>query len=186
MLTEHGAGRVVIVPGGGIFANQVRRAQTRWQFDDATAHKMSLRAMEQFALLLQGMEPRLIPARSEIDINDVLNSNHVPIWFPYEMVADNPEIVASWDITSDSLSLWLAEKLNCKQLALVKSTVPENGNYAADFLSQHNYLDHAFVDMLNGSIVKTWWLSHEQLGLFSDLLDGQEESVTTVNRITNS
>ncbi len=186
MLAEHGAGRVVIVPGGGIFADQVRKAQTRWQFDDVTAHKMALRAMEQFGLLLQGMEARLIPARSETDINDVLNSNHVPIWFPYEMVADNPEIVASWDITSDSLSLWLAEHLNYRNLALIKSTVPENENYAADFLAQYNYLDHAFADLLCGSFVKTWWLSHDQLDQFSDLLDDQEESVKTVNRITNS
>ena len=170
IIAEHGVGRVVIVPGGGIFADQVRKAQVRWQFGDATAHRMALRAMEQFGLLLQGMKAGLIPARSETDINNTLNSNHVPIWFPYEMVAGNPEIAASWDITSDSLGLWLAEKLGCKQLVLVKSTVPENGNYAAEFLSQQGYLDNAFTEMLGGSFVKTWWLSHEELEKFSDLL----------------
>ena len=41
---------VVIVPGGGAFADQVRLAQGRWQFDDITAHRMAILAMQQMAL----------------------------------------------------------------------------------------------------------------------------------------
>ena len=29
---------VIIVPGGGAFADQVRLAQQQWQFDEVTAH----------------------------------------------------------------------------------------------------------------------------------------------------
>lgn len=48
------AGRsdLVLVPGGGPFADQVRAMQARWGFDDATAHHLALLAMEQFGRML--------------------------------------------------------------------------------------------------------------------------------------
>src|SRR5438067_13111280 len=42
------AGRVVLVPGGGPFADAVRNAQRRMRFDDRAAHLMSLLATEQY------------------------------------------------------------------------------------------------------------------------------------------
>ena len=40
------AGRIVLVPGGGPFADAVRDAQARMGFDDGAAHRMALLAME--------------------------------------------------------------------------------------------------------------------------------------------
>ena len=51
LLVCEGAGRVVIVPGGGKFADAVRGAQAQWCFDDLTAHNMALLAMSQTAPL---------------------------------------------------------------------------------------------------------------------------------------
>src|SRR5262245_14143830 len=48
---RHAVG-IVIVPGGGPFADQVRAAQGRWRFPDAIAHRMCVLAMEQFGLLI--------------------------------------------------------------------------------------------------------------------------------------
>ena len=123
-IAESGKGQVVIVPGGGVFADHVRIAQDHLQFDDQTAHKMALRAMEQFGLLIQGMQPGFCTARTELEIVDLLAHEQIPVWFPYSRIAGNSEIQASWDITSDSLALWLAEQLNFRNLILVKSTVP--------------------------------------------------------------
>ena len=47
---------MVIVPGGGAFADQVRLAQQHWQFDDKTAHSMAILAMQQMALLFKGLK----------------------------------------------------------------------------------------------------------------------------------
>ena len=52
---------LIIVPGGGEFANAVRAAQGRWDLDDAAAHRMAILAMEQTAHLLCGICPELIP-----------------------------------------------------------------------------------------------------------------------------
>jgi 5-(aminomethyl)-3-furanmethanol phosphate kinase len=43
-IVEHGNGKVVIVPGGGPYADEVRAAQRCWHFDDAIAHRMALLA----------------------------------------------------------------------------------------------------------------------------------------------
>lgn len=48
---------VVIVPGGGVFADQVRSLQQVWHFDDTTAHTMALLAMQQMALFYQSVHP---------------------------------------------------------------------------------------------------------------------------------
>ena len=44
LVAQHGDGKVVIVPGGGLFANSVREAQMITNVSDAVAHKMALLA----------------------------------------------------------------------------------------------------------------------------------------------
>ena len=57
LLAQVGGGRVTIVCGGGSFADEVRRAQARWAFDDLSAHNMAVLAMAQTAWLLRGLQP---------------------------------------------------------------------------------------------------------------------------------
>lgn len=49
---------ILIVPGGGPFAEHVRTAQNLHHFDDNHAHHMALLAMTQFAILIAGIEPQ--------------------------------------------------------------------------------------------------------------------------------
>ena len=49
------ARHVVVVPGGGPFADAVRAAQPRMGFDDRAAHHMALSAMEQYGRALVGL-----------------------------------------------------------------------------------------------------------------------------------
>ena len=56
------AGHVVIVPGGGPFADAVRVTQHRMGFDDRTAHHIALLAMEQYGRALISFSDLLSPA----------------------------------------------------------------------------------------------------------------------------
>ena len=49
------AGHVVVVPGGGPFAETVRAAQPKMGFDDRAAHEMALLAMEQYGCALASL-----------------------------------------------------------------------------------------------------------------------------------
>jgi len=182
-LANHGAGQLVIVPGGGVFADQVRYLQKELCIDDVTAHRMALRAMEQFGDLLIAMDPRYHAASTLDAINGCMQRQEIPVWFPYDMIAGNPAIKASWDITSDSLSLWLAQAIQCRDLVLLKSSIPEDNDYSAEHLARFGFLDPAFAGMMTDMLVKPWWLFYEQLEMFFNLLD-HSDTTSTLKEIT--
>ena len=108
---------VIIVPGGGVFADQVRLAQQQWQFDEVTAHHMAILAMQQMALMFKGLVPQwpIVSSLSDIQQQKIL------IWSPNSAELDQSGVPATWDISSDSLAAWLAKQLSAKELILVKS-----------------------------------------------------------------
>src|SRR5262245_16671636 len=79
------AGHVVVVPGGGPFADAVRVAQPKMGFDDRAAHHMALIAMEQYGRALVGLGENLILAGSVAAIERALRDGRVPVWAPARM-----------------------------------------------------------------------------------------------------
>jgi aspartokinase-like uncharacterized kinase len=138
-------GEVIIVPGGGAFADQVRLAQQYWKFDDRTAHKMALLAMQQMALLFQGIKSHFAIASSLADIQEQLNQQKTVIWSPDISELDKAGIQASWDITSDSLAAWLTGILSATRLILVKSAII-NPALCLQELTEQGIIDKAFCD----------------------------------------
>ncbi len=112
---------VIIVPGGGAFADQVRLAQQQWQFDDVTAHHMAILAMQQMALMFKGLVPQWPIASSLAELQQAIPLNKTLIWSPNSAELDQAAIPATWDISSDSLAAWLAKQLSATELILVKS-----------------------------------------------------------------
>ncbi|PKM12898.1 MAG: uridylate kinase [Gammaproteobacteria bacterium HGW-Gammaproteobacteria-3] len=112
---------LVIVPGGGLFAEQVRLAQQRWGFDEVSAHHMAILAMQQMALLFKALQPALQMKGSVAAIRSALAAGRIALWSPAISALDAADIAASWDITSDSLAAWLATELGAQELVLVKS-----------------------------------------------------------------
>src|SRR5579871_3029099 len=145
------AGRVVVVPGGGPFADVVRIAQAPMGFDDRAAHRMGLLAMEQYACAIASLDERLSPADSLESIRHGLANGKVPVWLPVRMALAEASIPQSWDVTSDSLAAWLAGKIGAQRLVLVKHVeAMENAMRAAD-LTARNIVDNAFMDFLAAS-----------------------------------
>lgn len=114
-------GRLIIVPGGGPFADAVRCAQEAIGFDDAAAHRMALLAMEQFAVILAAHSDAYSLAASRAEIESALAAGKIPIWLPTAMALGASDLPASWDVTSDSLAAWLAETTGARDLLLIKS-----------------------------------------------------------------
>jgi 5-(aminomethyl)-3-furanmethanol phosphate kinase len=144
---------VVIVPGGGAFADQVRLAQHHWQFDDKTAHSMAILAMQQMALLIKGLKNDFFIARSVTDIRKQLHRQKIVIWSPDIAELDNADIEASWDITSDSLAAWLAKALSATELILVKSATID-ANLSLEQLAKQNVIDKGFCDFVRQATYK--------------------------------
>jgi len=117
---EAAAGRVVLVPGGGPFADAVRAAQTALGFDDEAADAMAMLAMAQFGIALCSLGALLAMTESAAAIEAALDSGGVPVWAPLAMVRGEARLPRNWDVTSDSLALWLAWRLGAAALLLVK------------------------------------------------------------------
>jgi 5-(aminomethyl)-3-furanmethanol phosphate kinase len=121
MLAELGGGRVTVVPGGGSFADAVRTSQRHWRLADLPAHNMAVLAMAQTAHLFHALEPRLALAADEADIRRTLHAGQPALWVPMMLLRDAPDLLTSWEVTSDSLALWLARLLNAERLVVVKA-----------------------------------------------------------------
>jgi 5-(aminomethyl)-3-furanmethanol phosphate kinase len=147
-LCEVGGGRIVIVPGGGDFADKVRQYQSEWCFDDLAAHNMCLLAMAQYALLMQGVLPELVLATSEAKIRRALRDGHVAVWVPTALMRDTPDAMSNWDTTSDSLAAWLSTMLNAERLIVVKSCPLDRGEPIETFAAA-GVVDRRFVDYVS-------------------------------------
>ena len=148
-LAQLGGGRVTIVPGGGGLADEVRRLQAHWQFDDLPAHNMAVLAMAQNAHLMQALAPELHLVATETEIPRVLRRGKAVVWSPVEQLRQQADSVTNWDTTSDSLALLLAQRLNAERLLLVKSCPVAEA--PLESLVNAGVLDAAFSRLAQGT-----------------------------------
>jgi 5-(aminomethyl)-3-furanmethanol phosphate kinase len=141
------AGRIVVVPGGGPFADAVRDAQVRMGFDDGAAHRMALLAMEQYGCALASGRREFSTAGSQAAIGRALEVKQVPVWLPTRMVLA-ADIAASWEVTSDSLAAWLTAKLGARRLLLVKHVDARAAAVRVQELVTRGIVDPAFPRFL--------------------------------------
>ncbi|MBO0756248.1 MAG: hypothetical protein J2P54_10335 [Bradyrhizobiaceae bacterium] len=145
------AGRAVIVPGGGPFADAVRSAQSGMGFDEEAAHHMALLAMEQYGRALISLNGLLAAADSAGVIHRALTAGKVPVWMPARMALAADDVARSWDVTSDSLAAWLAGRIGASRLFLVKHVPFRSGRVRCDDLVAKSVVDKAFARHLRSS-----------------------------------
>ncbi|HEU4459799.1 MAG TPA: aspartate kinase [Methylibium sp.] len=144
LLAEDGGGRVVVVPGGGVFADQARDVQAWWSLDDVAAHNIAVLGMAQTASLMKGLCPALELARDEAALRAALQRGRTALWWPTELLREHADELTDWSVTSDSLALWLAQRLRAERLLIVKSCAIDAGA-SLEQLGQAGVLDAAFA-----------------------------------------
>lgn len=99
---------LLIVPGGGAFADSVRAAG----LDDETAHWEAIAAMEQYGRHLSSCG---------LPITETLAVPNTPVIFlPLSCIRERDPLPHSWDVTSDTIAAWVAAELGL-DLLLLKS-----------------------------------------------------------------
>lgn len=156
---------VVIVPGGGPFADEVRHAQRLHRFSDSTAHHMALLAMAQFGLLLADLAPNSQAFYyPQHHVSELEHGLHV--WLPDRSLLTMSDIAHSWDISSDSLALWLSQQLEADELIMIKRSTVVSSRIQA--LIQHGVLDKGFTTLYQRHPVHTQLFHFQQQALFPD------------------
>ncbi len=171
LLAECGGGRVILVGGGGSFADEVRRTQAHWQFGDLSAHNMAVLAMAQSAYLMHGLNPALQLTRSKADIRRVLHKGCTALWLPFELQREQPDAHTSGEISSDSIALDLARRLNAERLVVVKSCAINPRASPAE-LCALGVVDERFARLSDGAAFPIELVHHDGLGHMRALLLG--------------
>ena len=161
---------VVVVPGGGAFADAVRETQRTLGFSDETAHDMALLAMHQMADAMIALEPRLMGAESLIGIARAWHRRRVPVWLPASLCAGDRLIPRDWSITSDGLAARLAERLGDVELLLVKSRTVRR-TASARTLARQGIVDPVFPVIVERADLAWRVLGPADDGTLCDLLD---------------
>jgi aspartokinase-like uncharacterized kinase len=133
---------LLVVPGGGRFADAVRVADRRFGLEDETAHRMAILGMEQFGWLLGD----LIPGAERCTNLTRLATGRTSVLLPAGLPLD--DLPASWDVTSDSIAAWVAREAGAGRLVLVKAV---------------EVVDEYFPTALEGARFETWVIHPERL-----------------------
>lgn len=116
---------LVIVPGGGPFADSVRDYGERLNLSESTCHFMALLAMDQFAYLLQSFIPgsRLTNLADPVSFHQssFTSSPQILLCSRYISLVPPEDLPRSWNVTSDSIAAYLAKQLDASLLVLLKS-----------------------------------------------------------------
>lgn len=145
---------IVVVPGGGTLADEVRAQQRALGFGDEAAHRMALLAMDQLAWAVAALRIGFEVGAMDDALQYILRKGRVAVWAPYALIANRTDIPQSWTVTSDSLSLWLARRLGIERLYVVKAIRRGSARFGAEQLVRDGVVDEAFPAMLQDSGLK--------------------------------
>jgi aspartokinase-like uncharacterized kinase len=119
---------IVVVPGGGPFADVVREIDRRTGLSADTAHWMALLAMDQYAHLLAERIGGAVLVEESGAIAGKLAAGRVVVLAPSHWLRAADPLPHSWDATSDSVAAFVAGALDASRLVLVKPAgVGEDG-----------------------------------------------------------
>ncbi len=152
---------VVIVPGGGPFAEMIRKAQVLHRFDDKHAHHMAILAMAQYGLLLHGLLPKALTIKTPAAAP---TSSQLAIWLPDDQLLQVDELKQSWHITSDSLALWFAQQHPQSKLNLIKCVTVDTGEI--NQLSRKGVIDKGFEDLYHRHPIDTQIIHYQNYNEF--------------------
>jgi probable H4MPT-linked C1 transfer pathway protein len=112
--------RLVVVPGGGPFADAVRDVDARFGLSDDAAHWMAVAAMDQHAEMIAAALPAASLVRNPADVRQALRSGRPAVLAPLGWMRAVDPLPHSWDVTSDSIAAWVAGALGARRLLLIK------------------------------------------------------------------
>jgi aspartokinase-like uncharacterized kinase len=105
---------VLVVPGGGPFADVVRAVDAQVGLADHVAHALALRAMDQLGVLLAPLLPD-----AEL-LTGLAAPGGLAIVLAAPAFGRRPDVPESWTVTSDSLAVLAAAAIGAEEAVLLK------------------------------------------------------------------
>ena len=106
----------VIVLGGGEFANLIRRYDDEIGFSEEANHWAAIDCMDIIAKLVNDRVDSARLAYSIDEVREISDEGFTPIFLVSEFLRKEDPFECSWDVTSDSISAYVAHLLNANLL----------------------------------------------------------------------
>jgi aspartokinase-like uncharacterized kinase len=113
--------RLLLLPGGGPFTNQVRVADAHFHLSDSAAHWMAILGMDQYAYMLADLIPEAVLVRDLTTAAESCAAGRLAVLAPSTLLLASNPLPHCWQITSDSIAAWLAGYAAIPLLVLLKS-----------------------------------------------------------------
>ncbi|MFX1488467.1 MAG: hypothetical protein ACFFBI_04925 [Promethearchaeota archaeon] len=111
--------KIILVPGGGTIANFIRIVYDKLMFTEELAHWMGIIAMNYNGIELGKKFPKLLIIDN---LKRIIESDKIfCIFLPYQYLKANDNLPHSWEVTSDSISLYLANEIGLNACFLIKN-----------------------------------------------------------------
>jgi 5-(aminomethyl)-3-furanmethanol phosphate kinase len=120
---------LVVVPGGGEFADVVRKLDKQFSLNRQVSHRMAILAMDQYGLLLSDLSVNFVVVQSFDEAKTVASSGKLAIFLPSHVMFEEDPLENSWEVTSDSIALYIAHRLHAEKVLLVTDV---DGIYTED------------------------------------------------------
>jgi len=111
--------KIIVIPGGGSFANFVRSLDEALQIGDDLAHWIAIYSMNYNGIMLHKKYPDLERIEKLKTFQDA--KQMFCIFLPYSFFREDDTLPHNWDVTSDSIALYVANKLKLSRCFLIKN-----------------------------------------------------------------
>jgi hypothetical protein len=135
--------RLVVVPGGGEFADVVRNTDDRFKLSPAISHRMAILGMDQYGFLLSDLTPNSCVINKVENLQQALDTGMLPVFLPSNFLFSEDLLENSWDVTSDSIAVYIAGQLRVAKAILVTDV---DGVYTSD---PKKYSDATLINKLS-------------------------------------
>ncbi|MEM3586746.1 MAG: hypothetical protein QXO71_05415 [Candidatus Jordarchaeaceae archaeon] len=126
--------KLLVIPGGGVFADFVRRIYHKFNISDDAAHWMAILAMDQMAFLFSEFHPN-VKIVSSIEEAMQINRGFIPVLTPSRIMFDSDPLPHSWDVTSDSIAAYITHIVGAKKVFILTDV---DGVFTSDPKSSPN------------------------------------------------
>ncbi len=108
--------KALIICGGGELANKIREYDEEIKFSDTAAHKTAILCMDILGILLADKIEEAEAVYSLENAKKVLNEGKLPVLLPSKLLKYIDPLKHSWNVTSDSISVYISWLLKTKIL----------------------------------------------------------------------
>jgi 5-(aminomethyl)-3-furanmethanol phosphate kinase len=180
---------LLIVPGGGKFADQVREAYGKFDLTETAAHRMALLAMDQYGYVLNHLIENSYFISDPFLAHKNSASGKVAILLPSAAVFRLDPLPHSWAVTSDTIAAWVAQRIGCPRLVLIKDVdgLMTDGNDLIEEISVKlltnncGGVDGYLSQYLSSARLETWIINGANPERLSELLQSGRTKGTRIH-----